>query len=86
MKRRHDARRKASQEVWTCQNPDCHIIVNIGDDMLQVNHRASFLEYPASGKLPLPTRALTLVGAFLFCTRVLSASFLSNLSTTTALN
>jgi ssDNA-binding Zn-finger/Zn-ribbon topoisomerase 1 len=35
MTRRHDSRRKASQEVWTCQNPDCHIIANINDDALQ---------------------------------------------------
>ncbi|MDR1465383.1 MAG: hypothetical protein LBJ11_08815, partial [Oscillospiraceae bacterium] len=34
MSRRHDSRRKASQEVWTCQNPECHIIVNLGDDAL----------------------------------------------------
>jgi hypothetical protein len=34
MSRRHDSRRKASQDVWTCQNPGCHSIVNINDDTL----------------------------------------------------
>lgn len=34
MNRRHDARRKLSQELWTCQNPDCKRIVNINDNAL----------------------------------------------------
>lgn len=34
MNRRHDTRRKLSQELWTCQNPDCKRIVNINDDTL----------------------------------------------------
>ncbi len=34
MNRRHDIRRKLSQELWTCQNPDCKRIVNINDDAL----------------------------------------------------
>lgn len=34
MNRRHDTRRKRSQELWTCQNPDCKRIVNINDDSL----------------------------------------------------
>jgi|BioPla2DNA2_1021312.scaffolds.fasta_scaffold07124_7 site-specific DNA recombinase len=34
MKRRHDKRRKKSQELWTCQNPDCKRIVNINDSTL----------------------------------------------------
>ncbi len=36
MNRRHDTRRKLSQELWTCQNPDCKRIVNINDDVLLV--------------------------------------------------
>ncbi|MFA6730709.1 MAG: recombinase family protein [Bacteroidales bacterium] len=35
MKRRHDSRRKTAQEVWTCQNPECHVIINIEDNALQ---------------------------------------------------
>lgn len=34
MNRRHDSRRKLSQELWTCQNPDCKRIININDDAL----------------------------------------------------
>jgi hypothetical protein len=34
MKRRHDSRRKASKDLWTCQNPDCGKIINIDDTML----------------------------------------------------
>ena len=34
MKRRHDIRRKTSQELWNCQNPDCKRVVNINDDDL----------------------------------------------------
>jgi hypothetical protein len=34
MSRRHDSRRKASQDLWTCQNPDCHAVVNLNDDVL----------------------------------------------------
>ena len=34
MSRRHDSRRKLSQELWTCQDPKCKRIVNINDDML----------------------------------------------------
>lgn len=34
MSRRHDSRRKASKDLWTCQNPDCRKIVNIDDDIL----------------------------------------------------
>lgn len=34
MNRRHDSRRKVSQDLWTCQNPDCKRIVNINDDIL----------------------------------------------------
>lgn len=34
MNRRHDTRRKLSQELWTCQNSDCKRIVNINDDAL----------------------------------------------------
>jgi len=34
MSRRHDSRRKTSQDLWTCQNPDCRQIVNINDDIL----------------------------------------------------
>jgi hypothetical protein len=37
MKRRHDGRRKASREVWMCQSPDCHIIVNKSDDELLID-------------------------------------------------
>ena len=34
MNRRHDIRRKTSQELWNCQNPDCKRVVNINDDDL----------------------------------------------------
>ncbi|MDD4494430.1 MAG: recombinase family protein [Eubacteriales bacterium] len=34
MNRRHDSRRKVSQDLWTCQNPDCKRIVNINDGIL----------------------------------------------------
>jgi hypothetical protein len=34
MNRRHDTRRKSSQELWTCQNPERKRIVNINDDAL----------------------------------------------------
>jgi len=34
MVRRHDSRRKDAQDVWTCQNPDCHSIIKISDDHL----------------------------------------------------
>lgn len=34
MSRRHDSRRKTSQDLWTCQSPDCKRIVNINDDVL----------------------------------------------------
>lgn len=34
MNRRHDFRRKTSQDLWTCKNPDCKRIVNINDDIL----------------------------------------------------
>ena len=34
MTRRHDSRRKVSQELWTCQDPDCKRVVNINDDIL----------------------------------------------------
>ena len=34
MNRRHDSRRKLSQELWMCQNPECKRIVNIDDDAL----------------------------------------------------
>ena len=35
MNRRHDSRRKASKELWTCKNPDCRNIVNIDDEVLK---------------------------------------------------
>jgi hypothetical protein len=34
MSRRHDSRRKVSQEMWICQNSECHSIVNMNDDAL----------------------------------------------------
>jgi hypothetical protein len=37
MKRRHDGRRSVSREVWTCQNPDCHVIIGVEDDALQAH-------------------------------------------------
>jgi hypothetical protein len=36
MSRRHDARRKTSQEVWTCRNPECRQVVNLNDADLMV--------------------------------------------------
>ena len=34
MNRRHDSRRKLSQELWKCQNPECRRVVNITDETL----------------------------------------------------
>ena len=37
MKRRSDSRRKLSQQLWKCTDPDCKRIVNMNDDILQAN-------------------------------------------------
>ena len=36
MARRHDKRRKASQDYWMCQNPECKQTVNMNNDMLEI--------------------------------------------------
>jgi hypothetical protein len=61
MRRRHDSRRKASREVWTCQNPDCHSIINMNDDAMRGEITAilnRLVENPSlveSGSLPADT-------------------------------
>jgi hypothetical protein len=69
MKRRHDGRRKASSEVWTCQSPDCHAIIGIEDDALQSyitellnrlieNPDLIKADIPAKPELPMEVRRL----------------------------
>lgn len=68
MKRRSDARRKLSQQLWRCTDSDCKRIVNMNDDILLanitqllnrlINNSTIIQAMPVEPDLPLEVRRL----------------------------